>query len=95
MFRSRVFGCAITHRLQLTKVIRQSEAALKDSRLGLCHNGTTAFIANLKRDLPLDVNDNAVHIFLKRHSALVHNRSVLQLLPEGTECFEATCEGAR
>ena len=69
MFRSRVFGCAVTHRLQLTKVIRQSEAdkqflaALKDIRLGLCHNDTAAFIANLKRDLPLDVNDSAVHIF--------------------------------
>ena len=99
MFRSRVFGCAITHRLQLTKVIRQSEAdkqflaALKDIRLGLRHNGTTAFIVNLKCDLPLDANDNAVHILFKRNSALVHNRSVLQLLPGGMECFEATYEG--
>ena len=51
MFLSRVFGYAITHRFQLTKVLRQLDTVntmfkncLSDVRLGTCNKETAAFI---------------------------------------------------
>ena len=58
MFLSRVFGYAITHRFQLTKVLRQTDTVntmfkncLSDVRLGTCSQETAAFIEKLSRSL--------------------------------------------
>lgn len=69
MFKSRVFEHAITHRFELTKVLRQSEAdkmfvaALKDLRLGKCSEESSNCMAQLSRALEPRLDEDATHIF--------------------------------
>ena len=71
MLKSKVFQHAITHRFQLTKVMRQSEtdklfvAAQKDVRLGMCSSESGTFISQLARDPAPQLANDATHIFSK------------------------------
>jgi len=76
MFKSRVFEHAITHRFELTKVLRQSEtdkmfiAAVNDLRVGNCTRETADFIKQLSRELEPQVAKDAIHIFFKEKRCL-------------------------
>ena len=84
MFISRVFGYAITHRFQLTKVLRQSDTntmfmnCLSDVRLGTCSIKTAPFIEKLSRSLEPQSERVATHIFFKKNSVFLFNRSALE-----------------
>ena len=100
MFLSRVFGYAITHRFQLTKVLRQLDTVntmfkncLSDVRLGTCSQETAAFIEGLSRSLDPQLKSVATHIFCKKNSVFLFNRSALEELDGELLCFDATFEG--
>ena len=99
MFKSRVFEHAITHRFELTKVLRQSEAdkmfvaALKDLRLGKYSRATSNCMAQLSRALEPRLAEDATHIFFKRNGALLFNRSALNNLVGEIFRFPAIFEG--
>ena len=72
MFLSRVFGYTITHRFQLTKVLRQSDTVntmfkncLSDVRLGACSQETASFIEGLSRSLDPQLKSVAMPIFFQ------------------------------
>lgn len=99
MFESRVFEHAITHRFELTKVLRQSEAdkmfvaALKDLRLGKCSEESCNCMAQLSRALEPRLDEDATDIFFKRNGALLFNRLALNNLVGEIFRFPATFEG--
>ena len=100
MFLSPVFGYAITHRFQLTEVLRQLDTVntmfkncLSDVRLGTCSQETAAFIEGLSRSLDPQLKSVATHIFFKKNSVFLFNRSALEELDGELLCFDATFEG--
>ena len=100
MFLSRVFGYAITHRFQLTKVLRQWDTVntmfkkcLSDVRLGTCSQETAAFIEKLSRSLDPQLKSVATHIFFKKNSVFLFNRSALEELDGELLRFDATFDG--
>ena len=57
MFYSPLFGSAITHRFELTEIMRQFDnflSALQDVRVGKCSNETQNFLNMLTSSLPRD-----------------------------------------
>ena len=92
MFHSPVFQSAITHRYELTDVLRQRHEefliALKDIRFGKCSEKTGEFITSLSRALE-SVQDDLSHIYFKRLPVALHNRLALQNLPLPQFTFEA------
>lgn len=99
MFTSHVFRHAVLHRFQLTKVLPQSEDnkffldALSHVRLGTCSKETAAFIETLSRDLSLELNSVATHIFFKKNAVLLFNCLRLEDIDGDLMRFEATYEG--
>ena len=99
MFHSRVFEHAITHRFELTILLRQNAAdksfvhALKDLMAGTCSQETASFMSSLSREMVADLNERASHIFFKRNSVLLFNRSSLDKLPGDIYRFDAIFEG--
>ena len=92
MFHSPVFQSAITHRYELTDVLRQRHEefliALKDIRFGKCSEKTREFITSLSRSLQ-SVQDDLSHIYFKRLLVALHNRLALKNLPLPQFTFEA------
>ena len=92
MFHSPVFQSAITHRYELTDVLRQRHKeflmALKDIRFGKCGEKTLEFITSLSRSVE-NVPDDLSHIYFKRLPVALHNRLALQNLPFPEFTFEA------
>ncbi len=73
MFLSNIFEFAITHQVQLNRIMRQSPReesfidALQQLRLGLCCEKTYQFLSNLSRELPSSLMCDAIHVFLRMH----------------------------
>ena len=93
MFLSSVFKFAISHRIELTRVMHQSTSeaifisALKQLRHGLCCKETHPFLRNLSRDLPNELLCDAIHVFFKNAPVIPHNRSVIDSLLGETICL--------
>ena len=98
MFMSRLYCSAISHRFELTELMRQSEAdemflsALKEVRLGECSGATEDYLGTLSRDLDEEKERSATHIFFKKIPALLFNRSVLSQQPGVLYTFNAVAE---
>ena len=99
LFLLSVFKFAISHRIELTRVMRQSASeemfisALKQLRLGLCCKVTHQFLRSLSRDLPNELLCDAIHVFFKNTPVILYNRSVIDSLPGETIRLRATFEG--
>ena len=100
MFTSIVFQHAVPHRFQLTKVLRQSEEnafllhALSEVRLGICSEETAQYIKHLSRNIQPELEAIATHIFFKKNSVLLFNRSRLEDVDGEFIRFDATYEGS-
>ena len=92
MFHSPIYQSAITHRYELTTVLRQENKefldALKEIRIGQCSEKTFEYINSLSRSLEIS-KDEMSHIYFKRLPVALHNRLALQDLPFPEYTFEA------
>jgi ATP-dependent DNA helicase PIF1 len=99
MFESDLFKVAIPHTFNLTRLMRQEQAelqflsSLRELRSGQTSPDNTRFLRSLSRDLCDDLNRTAIHIFLKKIPAQLHNLSVLRELPGEYVRIEAVKEG--
>ena len=99
MFNSYVFATAMSHRIQLQRIMRQSPdeiefaMALKQIRLGNCTTATLNFVTSLSRDLHPDQNKVATHIFFRKAPTILYNRGVVDRLPGESIRLEAECRG--
>ena len=98
MFQSPLFKRAITHRYELTSIMRQSEAdlrfvnCLKELRMGQCSDASVQFIKYLEREINVPEED-LTHIFFRKVSTQVFNIRKLQQLPGHESRFKATDVG--
>ena len=87
MFNSHVFSAAISHRIQLKRIMRQYPdeiefaIALKQIRLGNCTTATSNFVTSLSRELHPDQSKVATHIFFRKAPTILYNRGVVDSLP--------------
>ena len=97
MFHSAVFQRAMTHRFELTEVVRQVHkeflAALRDIRLGRCSLQTTQYLTALSRALAPEIDSKATHIYLKKLHVSLHNRQALQSITGPEFRFQAESTG--
>lgn len=97
MFKSYVFNFAISHRFELTEIMRQLSGewmfidALKELRLGLCSPECCSFSSAHSRDLFEQACD-VIHIFLKTVPAILFNRCEVAKLPGDATHFQASHE---
>lgn len=84
MFLAPIFQNAITHRYELTEVLRQNNleflSVLKDIRVGKCSENSLDYLRSLSRPLETP-QDEISHIYFKRLPVALHNRLALQNLP--------------
>ena len=66
---------------------------LSDVRLGTCAKETAAFIEKLSRRLDPELKSVATHIFFKKNSVFLFNRSALEELDGELLRFDATFDG--
>ena len=96
MFSSPIFANAIPHRFELTQVMRQSDpmflSAISDLHMGECSPATQEFLLRLARQLPLDIENDATHIFFRKANAMLYNRQRIDKLPGKLVCFSAIYE---
>lgn len=92
MFLAPIFQNAITHRYELTEVLRQNNleflSVLKDIRVGKCSENSLDYLRSLSRPLETP-QDEISHIYFKRLPVALHNRLALQNLPLPEFTFEA------
>ncbi|XP_078360970.1 uncharacterized protein LOC144645313 [Oculina patagonica] len=87
MFNSFVFSAAVSHRIQLVRLMRQSPdevefaIALQQIRLGECMPETANYFASLSRELEPHLDEKATHIFFRKAPTILHNRAVVSNLP--------------
>ena len=89
MFNSVVFQRAITHRFEMTGVMRHADeeflSALRDIRLGKCSQRTSEYFSALSHTLSPEIESKATHIYFKKLPVSLHNRQALQGLA-GADC---------
>ena len=87
MFHSPIYQSAITHRYELTTVLRQENKefldALKEIRVGQCSEKTFEYINSLSRSLEIS-KDEMSHIYfrksiVKRLPVALHNRLAFRI----------------
>ena len=66
---------------------------MSDVRFGQCLDESAQFIATLSRNLNVKLDEVAMHIFFKKNSVLLFNRSRLDLLDGDFIRFDALFEG--
>ena len=92
MFHSHLFQTAISHRFELTEVMRQVNkeflSALQEIRVGECSNKTAEYLCSLSR-VNGSLEETTSHIYFKKLPVAVHNREALQKLPGPEFVFEA------
>ena len=99
MFDSHVFRAAMSHRIQLKRIMRQSpdeiefSIALKQMCLGNCTTATLNFVTSLFRELHPDQNKVATHIFFRKAPTILYNRGVVDSLPGESIPLEAEFSG--
>lgn len=99
MFLAPLFTFAISHRIQLTTVMRQNKSereflsALNQVRLGVCSDETDSFLISLARPLSYEDDHNALHIFFRKVPSMLYNRAELDKLPGDICRFDVICEG--
>ena len=99
MFLSNVYKFAVPHRIQLIQIMRQSIGeekfieALRQLRLRSCSPEICNFLADLSRDLPSELQSDALHIFFKNAPAILYNRSIVEDLPGELIRLHASFEG--
>lgn len=97
-FTSPLFIRAISHRVELTTIMRQNEednvfvACLKEIRVGKCGPESMAFLKKMPRDLPEEINRSVIHVFFKRLPVQMFNLGVLFSLPGDLNRFDAVDE---
>ena len=99
MFRSKLFERAITHRFELTTIMRQDAESqvnfincLKEIRIGQCSDASLAFIKALASPIQVPEEDTT-HIFFRKLPAQVFNTRKLQKIPGHEIVFRATDVG--
>ena len=96
IFETMLFDEAITHRFELTQIMRQDatecelRAALKDLRLGKCSESTIQFLRGLDRPLSQELYDKAVHIYFRNIPTQLHNLQYLYSMPGELQIYD--CE---
>ena len=96
MFYSDVFRSGISHRFELTEIMRQLNCErellddLKELRFGVCAEETHLLLSGLSRNLAVDVE--ATHIFFKKILAMLFNRAVLDKVPGKIFRFDGSYE---
>ena len=99
MFNSFVFSAAVSHRIQLTRLMRQLPdevefaITLQQIRFGKCMPDTANYFASLSRELDPDLNRKATHIFFRKAPTILHNRAVVDKLPGESIRLKAEYEG--
>lgn len=99
MFMAPLFTFAISHRVQLTTVMRQNKSereflsALSQVRIGVCSDETDSFLTSLARPLSCEDAHNALHIFFRKVPSMLYNRAELDKLPGDICRFDVLCEG--
>ena len=99
LFNSHVFGAAISYRIQLKQIMRQSPdeiefaIALKQILVGNCTTATLNFVTSLSRELHPDQNKVATHIFFRKAPTILYNRGVVDSLLGESIRLEAEFSG--
>ena len=99
IYESELFDKCLPHRYELLEIMRQNLteheflACLKDIRLGECTENSLKVIESLERDLPEELDKEAVHIYFKKLPVQMHNQRYLRSMPGEVLRFEATDEG--
>ena len=92
MFHSPLFQAAISHRFELTEVMRQVNkeflSALQEIRVGKCSEKTAEYLCSLSRVIG-SLEETTSHKYFKKLPVAVHNREALQELPGPEFIFEA------
>lgn len=98
MFESPLFDLAISHRFALTKVMHQSENdklllnTLSEKRLSQCSKDSEEYLCSLKRNLPANLAQSAMHIFFHKIPVALMNRKELDRLPGELFTFNTSFE---
>lgn len=91
MFFSELFQKVITHRFELTMLMRQNIvdaqfiSALSDIRFGICSETTYKYLQSLNRELDRD----AVHIYFTKLAVQLHNQEAFPKCLENFSCSHA------
>ena len=95
MFETPLFDFAISHRIGLTKVMRQSQEdqqflkALSEIRMGQCSEETESYLSSLSKVLPPPLQESATHIFVRKVPVMLMNRQELEKIQGSMMTFEA------
>ena len=87
IYESRIFNDVFRHRVELTKILRQSESEelfmdlLEMLRVGKCNDEAEDYARSLSREIAAPEENESIHIYFKKVYVEFHNGTVLANLP--------------
>ena len=87
IYESRIFNDVFQHRIELTKILRQSESEdvfkdlLEMLRVGKCNDEAEEYARSLSREIAAPEGNESIHIYFKKVYVEFHNGTVLANLP--------------
>ena len=87
IYESRIFNDVFRHRIELTKILRQSESEglfkdlLEMLRVGKCNDEAEEYARSLSREIVAPEENESIHIYFKKVYVEFHNGAVLANLP--------------
>ena len=99
MYESEIFNEAFQHRVQLTKILRQSydDVAFKEwlemLRVGDCSKEGQKYAESLNREITTEERNQSTHIYFRKVHVEFHNGNVLAILPGELVQFQSIDTG--
>ena len=87
IYESQIFNDVFRHRVELTKILRQSESEelfkdlLEMVRVGKCDDEAEEYARSLSREITTAEENESIHIYFKKVYVEFHNSTVLANLP--------------
>ena len=97
MYESKIFDEAFQHRIELTKILRQSDMRFKNwldmLRIGECSEEGEEYAQCLDREIATEEGNEPTHIYFRKVHVEFHNGTVLASLPGGLIYFQSVDTG--
>ena len=97
MYESKIFDEAFQHRIELTKILRQSDMRFKNwldmLRIGKCSEEGEEYAQSLDREIATEEGNEPTHIYFRKVHVEFHNGTVLASLPGGLIYFQSVDTG--
>ena len=97
MYESKILNEAFQHRIELTKILRQSDMRFKNwldmLRVGECSEEGEEYAQSLDREIATEEGNEPTHIYFRKVHLEFYNGTVLASLPGGLIYFQSVDTG--